>query len=133
VIIFVFFPLGLPLASVPSWETSFPLHPSSPTTPIKLLLFFFAPYRWYDRYKPRERQPMRTGLAGACQESLLARERCMASPNERHFLNLLRHEYTTYHGLLQTLVGRVDCWDAYRVIKERVNGEVTERLRGEAL
>jgi len=57
----------------------------------------------------------------------------MASPNERHFLNLLRHEYTTYHGLLQTLVGRVDCWDAYRVIKERVNGEVTERLRGEAL
>jgi len=71
-----------------------------------------------------------TNLASACQESLLARERWMASPNERHFLNLLRHEYTNYHDLLQELSGRTSCWDAYRIIKERVNGEITERLAG---
>ena len=37
----------------------------------------------------------------------------MASPNERHLLNLLHREYTNY-----------------RVIKERVNGEITGRLAG---
>lgn len=53
----------------------------------------------------------------------------MASSNEGQLLNMLRHEYTNYHDVLQELGGRVGCWDAYRVIKERVNGEVAVRLR----
>ena len=72
-------------------------------------------------------------LAEACRESLMARGKWIAEPNERHILNMLRHEYSNYHNLLQEMSGRVGCWEAYCVVKERVNSEITARLFSEVL
>jgi hypothetical protein len=49
--------------------------------------------------------------------------------NERRIVNMLRHEYTNYHSLLDLLFRRVGRWEAYPIIKNRVNSIVCERLK----
>jgi hypothetical protein len=46
----------------------------------------------------------------------------------RTIVNMLRHEYTSYHRLLNSLFRRVGRWDAYPIIKDRVNTAICERI-----
>ena len=85
------------------------------------------------RTVPITHEPWPSDLDAACREHLAGIGMPGAAPNERHILNMLRHVYTDYHGLLRQNAGRVGCWQAYSVVKERVNAEITERLAGAAL
>lgn len=47
---------------------------------------------------------------------------------ERQVVNMLRHEYTNYHALLNSLFRRIGRWDAYPIIKDRVNRAICDRI-----
>jgi|GEM_PF-5664434 len=42
-------------------------------------------------------------------------------------VNMLRHKYSNYHTLLDSLFGRVGRWEAYPIIKGRVNQAICQR------
>jgi hypothetical protein len=46
--------------------------------------------------------------------------------NERGVIAMLRHEYSNYHLLLNELFGQVGRWQAYAVIRDRINQRACE-------
>lgn len=83
---------------------------------------------------PIELRAFPKNLRKACFDHLLHRafehdwEDYFPKVTLRKIVNMLRHEYTNYHMLLNSLFRRVGRWDAYPVIKDRVNTAICERM-----
>ena len=80
-----------------------------------------------------EHHPWPEDLWKTCQIHLEALQRCglmrgVPDVSPRHILNILRHAYTNYETLLADTDGKVGACEAYTVITQRVNSEITARL-----